>query len=143
MNVGHKNYIFANLGIAVILLFFFFKVFQNLINVGPLICLMSPRLINLGPTFIPDYRVFCQHKLPNIMDFFYIYGNFPIQYILYGHFTPMDILPYGHFLIHQICMDISLLWTICHMVFLHIDLGIAMVFTLASIVGLAISEDAK
>ena len=42
-------------------------------------------------------------------------------YILYGHFIPMDILPYGHFLIHQICMDISLLWTICHMVFLHID----------------------
>ena len=33
----------------------------------------------------------------------------------------MDILPYGHFLIQQICMDISLLWTICHMVFLHID----------------------
>ena len=33
----------------------------------------------------------------------------------------MDILPYGHFLIHQIFMDISLLWTICHMVFLHID----------------------
>ena len=29
---------------------------------------------------------------------------------------PMYIL-YGHFLIHQIC--ISLLWTICHMVFLH------------------------
>ena len=41
--------------------------------------------------------------------------------ILYGHSIPMDILPYGHFLIHQICMDISLLWTICHMVFLHID----------------------
>ena len=33
----------------------------------------------------------------------------------------MDILPYGHFLIHLICMDISLLWTICHMFFLHID----------------------
>ena len=42
-------------------------------------------------------------------------------YILYGHFIPNDILPYGHFLIHQICMDISLLWTIFHMVFLHID----------------------
>ena len=28
---------------------------------------------------------------------------------------------YGHFLIHKICMDISLLWTISHMVFLHID----------------------
>jgi hypothetical protein len=50
-----------------------------------------------------------------------VYGHFPIQYILYGHSIPMDILPYGHFLIHQICMDISLLWTICHMVFLHID----------------------
>ena len=41
---------------------------------------------------------------------------------MYGHFIPIDILPYGHFQIHQIFMDISLLWTICHMVFLHIDL---------------------
>ena len=40
---------------------------------------------------------------------------------MYGHFIPIDILPYGHFQIHQIFMDISLLWTICHMVFLHID----------------------
>ena len=40
---------------------------------------------------------------------------------MYGHFIPIDILPYGHFQIHQIFMDISLLWTIFHMVFLHID----------------------
>ena len=37
------------------------KIFQNLINVGPLIrlyCLeKNPKLINVGPTFIPDYRV--------------------------------------------------------------------------------------
>ena len=35
--------------------------FQNLINVGPLIRLYGvekkPKLINIGPTFIPDYRV--------------------------------------------------------------------------------------
>ena len=35
--------------------------FQNLINVGPLIRLLglekNPKLINVGPTFIPDYRV--------------------------------------------------------------------------------------
>ena len=79
------------------------------------------RLINVRPTLITDYRVFCLHELSNYYELFYMYGYFPIQYVLYGHSIPMDILLYGHFLIHQICMDISLLWTICHMVFLHID----------------------
>ena len=67
-----------------------------------------------------DYSILLA-QITQYYGFFYIYGHFPIQYILYGHSIPMDILPYGHFLIHQICMDISLLWTICHMVFLHID----------------------
>ena len=44
------------------------KKFQNLINVGPLIRLWglekNPKLINVGPTFIPDYRVGGSKKPP-------------------------------------------------------------------------------
>jgi hypothetical protein len=61
---------------------------------------------------LPPSFLFCQQKLPNTMDFFYIYGHFPIQYILYvhfplwtfsdssnfyGHFITMDNSPYGFF----------------------------------------------
>ena len=55
---------YSNLGIAVIFWFFdffFLFCFQNLINAGPLIrpygLEKSLKLINVGPTFIPDYRV--------------------------------------------------------------------------------------
>ena len=34
---------------------------------------------------------------------FHTYRHFPIQYILYGHFIPMDIIPYWHFYLWTIC----------------------------------------
>ena len=46
----------------------------------------NPKLINVGPTFIPDYRVTLERTLKNIKEFDKVLYKIPMQ--LYKKFAP-------------------------------------------------------